>query len=58
MLTAVPKFFQSPATELTRYRDEKGRQIKESREVARHILEDPEASDTDREWARAALEHQ
>ena len=58
MLIAVPKFFEPPATELTRYRDEKGRQLKESREVARRILEDPEASDNDREWARAALEHQ
>jgi hypothetical protein len=56
MLTAVPKFFQLPATELNRYRENKLHDTEQSREVARRILEDPEASDRDREWARAALE--
>ena len=53
LVKAVANLF--PSNELQRYRSQKAREQAESREVARRILEDPEASDNDREWARAAL---
>jgi len=55
MLTSVPKFFQPPATELSRYREQKTHESKQSRELARAVLTDPESSDAEREWARAML---
>ena len=55
MLTAVPKFFETPGTELNRYREQKAREAEKSREVARCILTDPDATEREREWARAAL---
>jgi DNA-binding MarR family transcriptional regulator len=55
LLTAVPKFFQPPATELSRYREQKAREGEQSRELARAVLTDPESSDAEREWARALL---
>jgi hypothetical protein len=55
LLTAVPKFFQPPATELSRYREQKAHEGEQSRELARGVLTDPESSDAEREWARAML---
>ena len=54
LVKAVANLF--PSNELQRYRSQKAREQAESREVARLILEDPESSDNDRQWARAALE--
>jgi hypothetical protein len=56
MLMAVPKFFEAPATELTRHRTERNLQLQQSRELAQRILDDPESSDNDRQWARVALQ--
>lgn len=55
MLTAVPKFFEAPATELHRYRTEKADEAEKGRQVARGILVDPDASESEREWARSLL---
>ena len=56
MLTAVPKFFEAPATELNRYREHKARELEQSRELTRQILDDPDSPEESREWARAMLE--
>jgi hypothetical protein len=50
---AVPNLF--PSNELQRLRTQKAREAEQSREVARSILSDPEASEREREWARATL---
>jgi hypothetical protein len=55
LIKAVPEFFVPPATELQRLRKDKAEESKRSRELARSILEDPESSTEDREWAAAFL---
>jgi hypothetical protein len=55
LIKAVPEFFSPPATELRTIRDRLHAKAQESREVARSILDDPEASDNDRAWARALM---
>jgi hypothetical protein len=55
MLTAVPKFFEAPATELNRYRAEKAREAEQSRELARQVLEDRDSPEESREWAHSVL---
>lgn len=58
LIKAVPEFFAPPATELKNLREQISAKTAESRELARRILDDPEASDNDREWARAALQNE
>ncbi len=56
LIRAVPEFFAPPATELRTLREQIAAKAAESRELAQRILDDPEASENDREWARAALQ--
>jgi hypothetical protein len=61
LIKAVPEYFAPPATELQDFREqghdrgESAQNTSRSREMARSILEDPAASENDREWARVAL---
>ena len=55
MLAAVPKFFEPPATEISRYRAEQTRLAEQSREAARLILDDPSSSPEAILWARSVL---
>ena len=55
LIASVPVYFEGPATELYRYREQKARETEQSREAARVILANPEASDHDREWARSLV---
>jgi hypothetical protein len=50
---AVPNMF--PSNELQVLRDQKARKREESRDIAKNILADPEASEDDRDWARVTL---
>jgi hypothetical protein len=56
MLTAVPKFFEPPATELSRYRQEKSTKTDQSRELALAVLANAESSEQERKWAQALLQ--
>jgi hypothetical protein len=55
MLIAVPKFFEPPATELNRYRQQRAYELEQSRALARSILEDPDASEENLAWARELI---
>ena len=53
LISQAPKFF--PGAELQAYRARKARELAESREVARKVLDDPEGAQDAREWAQAVL---
>jgi hypothetical protein len=53
LVKAVANLF--PSNELHRYRVQKSREQIQSRELAQTILEDPQASENDRNWVRALL---
>jgi hypothetical protein len=55
LIASIPAYFEDPASELHRYREQKDRETEQSREIARVILADPEASEPDRKWARTLL---
>ena len=55
LITAVPKNFVPPATELLRYRAEKTRERNQTEEIAREILANPSSPDDDRRWASSVL---
>lgn len=59
LIKAVPQYFAPPATELSAMRVHLHRQaqleIETSREAARAILSDPDADESDRDWARITL---
>jgi hypothetical protein len=55
MLIGVPKFFEPPATELSRYRAQRAYELEQSRALARSILEDPDASEENLAWARELI---
>ena len=55
LIASVPLYFQQPATELQRYRNQRRRQAEQGTETARKILEDPEASEQERQWAKSML---
>jgi hypothetical protein len=56
LIKAVPKFFEAPATELTRYREGKRKATEESSKRLREILYDPSSTAEERQGAKAALE--
>lgn len=56
LISAVPAYFDAPATELQRYRAEKQREHARVVETARMILDDPETPEEDKRWARTAIE--
>ena len=56
LITAVPAYFDPPATELKRYRAEKRKEREREEQVARDILADSESTDAGREWARSTLD--
>jgi hypothetical protein len=53
LISAVPAYFDGPATELQRYRADRQREQTRFVETARIILDDPDASAEDKEWARS-----
>ena len=53
LISQVPKFF--PGSELQTYRVRKARELAESKEVARKVLDDPESAQDARDWAQAVL---
>jgi predicted transcriptional regulator len=55
LMAAVPAYFDPPATELTRYREDQRREQEKQEQFAREILADPESTDADREWARSVI---
>jgi hypothetical protein len=55
LMTAVPEFFVQPAHEVQHYRARKAEELAKGRETARKILDDPESSEQEREWARSML---
>jgi hypothetical protein len=55
LMTAVPEFFVQPAHEVQHYRARKAEELAKGRETARKILDDPETSEQEREWARSML---
>lgn len=56
LITAIPEYFVEPAHELQRYRAGLAEQRAQHQALARKILNDSEASETDRTWASALLE--
>jgi hypothetical protein len=56
LISAVPAYFDAPATELQRYRTEKKQEQGRALEIARMILDDPETPEEDKQWARTALQ--
>jgi hypothetical protein len=55
LMTAVPEYFVQPAHEVRHYRARKAEELAKGRETARKILDDPETSEREREWARNVL---
>ena len=53
LIQAVPKCFEGGM--IRQYRDQLRSREEQGRETARRVLEDPEATGTDREWAAAVL---
>jgi hypothetical protein len=53
LITAVPAFFNQPATELSRYRETRRKEIARERELIESILADPQAGEQERAWARS-----
>ena len=52
LMTAVPEFFVKPAHELHRYREGKAQERAKMQEMALQILNDPNSSAQDLEWAK------
>jgi hypothetical protein len=52
---AVAKYFEPPASELTRYRAGKQREREKQEQIARDYLNDPNSTEAEREWARSRL---
>jgi hypothetical protein len=52
---AVARYFEPPASELIRYREEKKRDREKAEQFAREVLADPESTDADQEWARSVI---
>jgi hypothetical protein len=52
LLSAVPAYFAKPATELALYRRQKAEERAKHLQIAHGILEDPESSPQDRQWAQ------
>ena len=55
LMAAVPAYFDPPATELARYRAGKRQEREEKERTAHQILQDPQAAEQEREWARQLL---
>jgi hypothetical protein len=53
LISQAPKFF--PGNELSAYRARRAQELAESRETARRVLEDPQASAQEQEWAQGVL---
>jgi DNA-binding MarR family transcriptional regulator len=53
LINQAPRFF--PGTELTAYRARKAQEIAKAREMARRVLENPEASPQELEWAKTMI---
>jgi hypothetical protein len=56
LIAAVPVYFDGEAPELQAWREQKAREVEQSRELARQILDDPDSPEESREWARTTLE--
>src|SRR5262249_27966195 len=56
LMAAVPAYFNPPATELSRYREDHRREKEKQKQFAREILTDPSSADAEREWARSVLD--
>jgi hypothetical protein len=56
LMTAVPEYFVQPAHEVQHYRASKAQRLAKGRETARKILDDPESSEQEREWANSVLD--
>lgn len=56
LIASVPAYFEGSCPELTRRRQQQASEREQSREVARTILADASASESEREWARATLD--
>jgi hypothetical protein len=56
LMTAVPEYFVEPATEVQHYRARQSRERNESKELARKVLVDPDATEQEREWAQSVLQ--
>jgi hypothetical protein len=53
LISQAPKFF--PGSELSAYRVRKAQEIAEGRKMARRVLEDPQASQQELEWAKTMI---
>ena len=53
LISQVPRFF--PGVELTAYRSRKAKELADRRELAQRILDDPEAGQQEREWAKTVI---
>jgi hypothetical protein len=53
LINQAPRFF--PGAELQAYRARKAKEIAEGREIARRVLEDPQASPQELEWAKTVI---
>ena len=51
----MPVYFESPATEVSRYRAGKSQARDRQEQIAREILEDANADNAEREWARSVV---
>jgi len=55
LMTAVPEYFVQPAHEVQHYRARRAESLAKGKETARKILNDPETSEQERDWARNML---
>jgi hypothetical protein len=53
LISQAPKFF--PGSELSAYRARKAQELADGREMARRVLEDPQASPQELEWAKTMI---
>jgi hypothetical protein len=56
LISAIPAYFDAPATELIRYRAGKAKEQHEHEEIARKVLGDPEATEDEKAWAHLVME--
>ncbi len=55
LIASVPAYFEGERNELRKHREQRARELEQGRELARRILADPEASESDRAWAEETL---
>jgi hypothetical protein len=55
LITGVPKFFVDPADALHHYRESRAMERAEQEALARQVLDDPQSTEQEREWARKVI---